>query len=243
MDSQNQWSYEFQRQFWNRWDTENLKPSKLGKQAVRRGDTALGLLGGLELPARAAILEVGCGNGWFARRLMSLGSVTGIDISDAAIEQAVQQVQGAKFLAGDVLKMKLPSESFDVVVAMETFSHVRQPEFVCWAAEVLKPGGYLLLTTQNRKIYMRSSSVKPPGEGQVRRWVTQAELKALLEGRFSVEHCFTIEPGGSRGLLRVVNSRKLNGALGKLFSPAKVKALKERLGFGQTIVTMARRRP
>jgi hypothetical protein len=57
-----------------------------------------------------------------------------------------------------------------------------------------------------------------------------------------VKACFTVEPSGHLGLLRIVNSRKLNALPCSLFGADRIKRLKEFLGLGQTIVLLARNR-
>ena len=87
---------------------------------------------------------------------------------------------------------------------LETFSHVSsQPQFIEVIANLLRESGYLILTTQNRSIYMRDSRVAPPPEGQLRRWVTMPALRAMLSVRFESLRSYTVEPGGNRGLLRI----------------------------------------
>jgi hypothetical protein len=51
-----------------------------------------------------------------------------------------------------------------------------------------------------------------------------------------------VEPGGNRGLLRVVNSVKVTSFLSRIFSKERVVRAKERLGLGQTLVMLARKR-
>lgn len=68
-------------------------------------------------------------------------------------------------------------------------------------AGLLKGGGTLLLMTPNREIWRRRSAVKPLGHGQVQRWRSVDEYRALLEPFFSIEHLATIDPGGDMGWL------------------------------------------
>jgi hypothetical protein len=67
-------------------------------------------------------------------------------------------------------------------------------------------------------------------------------LRRLLSGRFDCLRSNTVEPGGNRGLLRVVNSVKLTSFLSRIFSNERVVRAKERLGLGQTLVMLARKR-
>ncbi|MFZ0927667.1 MAG: methyltransferase domain-containing protein [Syntrophobacteraceae bacterium] len=243
IDSDVNWDFESQRAFWNKWDGQCLREDTLGEQAIRRGETALSLLQSLKL-AGPKILELGCGNGWLAEKLAAFGSITGVDIAEKAIEEAARRVPMGAFYAGDALSLHLPAEEFDVVVTLETFSHVpSQPDFVDLIARVLRPRGYLILLTQNRTVYSRRSDVRPPGEGQLRRWVTMKELRRMLSSRFRIMKAFTIEPAGDLGFLRIVNSRKLKRLVTALVPELTLERFKERAGCGQTLVALARKEP
>ncbi len=239
LDSSINWDLASQRKFWNAWDTQHLQT--IGEETLRRGNEVLGLVSSLNLQ-QPRILEIGCGNGWLAERLASLGPVTGVDIADEAIQEARRRVPCSEFHSGNILEMSLPHNSFDLVVTLETCSHVAdQPKFIEVIANLLRDRGYLILTTQNRSIYMRNSRIAPPAEGQLRRWVTLQELRQLLSGRFECLRCYTVDPGGDRGLLRLVNSTKVTLFLSQMFSRERVIHVKERLGLGQTLVVLARK--
>jgi SAM-dependent methyltransferase len=240
LDSSIDWDFASQRKFWNAWDTHYLQT--IDEETRRRGNEVLDLISSLDIE-RPRILEIGCGNGWLAERLVSFGPVTGVDIADEAIEDARRRVPSGEFRSGDILEMSQSPNSFDVVVTLETLSHVaNQTKFIQVIADLLRERGYLILTTQNRDIYMRDSRVAPPAEGQLRRWVTMRELRRLLSARFECLRFGTVEPGGNRGLLRVVNSAKVTSSLSRMFSRERVMRVKERLGFGQTLVVLARKR-
>jgi 2-polyprenyl-3-methyl-5-hydroxy-6-metoxy-1,4-benzoquinol methylase len=242
LDSNRQWDQDSQREFWNDWNMRHLQEDTLSREAIHRGEVVLSLIRSLRLQ-RPRILEIGCGNGWLADQLQMVGTVHGVDLSDASIEAARRRVPGAKFETGDFLEMKLPSGSFDVVVSLETLSHVPdQPRFVEVAARALNARGRLILTTQNRTVYLRKSNVVPPAKGQLRRWLTRRELRHLLNPRFKCSRLFTIEPSGDQGILRIVNSRKLNSVLLRFCRQEAIQKIKANLGFGQTIVVLAEKR-
>jgi len=92
LDSSVNWDSDSQRKFWNAWDTQRLQT--VGEETRRRGDEVLGLISSLNLE-RPRILEIACGNGWLAERLLSFGPVTGGDIADAAIQEARRRVPSA----------------------------------------------------------------------------------------------------------------------------------------------------
>jgi SAM-dependent methyltransferase len=242
LDSNQKWDLQVQRKFWNAWNSRHLQEHTLGDAARRRGQAVLNLVSSLNL-RQPHILEIGCANGWLTEQLQLIGTVHGVDLSDASIEEARRRVPGARFEAGDVLEISLPSGSFDLVVSLETLSHVAdQRRFVEVAAKVLSSRSHLILATQNRWVYLRRSDVQPPADGQLRRWLTRKELRTLLSQRFKCLRMPTMEPAGDRGILRLVNSRKLNSILRRFFSQDRIQRMKEYWGFGQTIIVLAEKR-
>jgi len=242
VDSTNRWSLEQQRKFWNMWDARYLQEATLGEQAMRRGDIAVMLVRecGVESPR---ILELGCGNGWLAESLCQLGKVTGVDISDGAIADARERMPNGEFLVGDALSIDLPSSSFDILVALELFSHLAsQKQFIERAVQWLKGGGYLILMTQNRTVYERRSDIDPPAEGQHRKWVTMAKLEAMLQPHFCLRKATTLQPSGNLGFLRIVNSNFVTRLATVCMSRHSLDQLKERCGLGQTLVVLAQKR-
>jgi SAM-dependent methyltransferase len=239
LDSAQQWDSESQRRFWNDWDMQYLQEDTIGAEALRRGEVVLGLLRSLGLQ-RPRILEIGCGNGWLAEHFQQIGPVTGVDIANVAIAAARRRVPEAEFVAADILHSAFRDGCFDVVVALETLSHVAdQRRFVEIAANALSKKGHLILATQNRTVYLRKSHIRPPAEGQLRRWVTRAELRTFLSPFFNCLQLITTEPSGDMGFLRIINSPKLNAALRRVLPQERIRRLKECLGCGQTIIVLA----
>ena len=63
----------------------------------------------------------------------------------------------------------------------------------------------------------------------------------MLAPNYKILENFTIIPHGQLGILRFVNSFKLNAALGLLISPEKLAALKEKAGFGWQMIFLAKK--
>lgn len=75
-------------------------------------------------PARAT-LDLGCGEGRFARRLSATGHhVTGLDVSPALVARAREQDPGGEYLVGDAVALPFEDGAFDLVVAFNVLSCV-----------------------------------------------------------------------------------------------------------------------
>jgi 2-polyprenyl-3-methyl-5-hydroxy-6-metoxy-1,4-benzoquinol methylase len=236
---------ELQRVFWNEWNSANREQtSSLTKVQLEQADV---ILSWLRLIDRAdlEILDVGCGAGWLCAELTPFGRVTGTDLSDEVLARARERVPQASFVAGNFMDIDFEVAKYDVAVSLEVLSHVAdQQAFVRKISTLLKPGGYLMLATQNRSALERSA-IPAPRPGQLRRWVDRSELEHLLEGDLQVEKIFTITPQFNRGVLRIVNSNQLRHlaktiGLGGLM--AQVKRAQEKAGLGWTLMARARKR-
>jgi 2-polyprenyl-3-methyl-5-hydroxy-6-metoxy-1,4-benzoquinol methylase len=231
---------ELQKQFWKYWNFRPGYPSDKSLRPLRRGNKILAYLRSLRLE-RPTILDMGCGAGWFANQLANLGPTMGIDLCDEAISQARSMFPEVTFKAGNVFEMDLPEHHFDIVVSQEVIAHVPdQRGYLERAAKVLKPGGYLIVTTPNRFVHNRIEWDQIP-PGHIEQWLTRRALKRLLRPHFRVLRMTTAVPLGYRGILRLVNSYKLNWLLGLLFTGERIDAFKESAGLGWTRIVLAQK--
>src|SRR5205807_1226051 len=129
---------------------------------LRRRDTVVEWIRQLALN-KARILDLGCATGWLSDQLVEFGKVVGIDIADESIDEARRRYPHIRFQCEDFVSSNGANEEFDIVVSLETLSHVGdQPAFIERIRDVLRPDGFLILTTQNRTVFERRSSVGPP---------------------------------------------------------------------------------
>jgi 2-polyprenyl-3-methyl-5-hydroxy-6-metoxy-1,4-benzoquinol methylase len=227
-------------QVWDDWNS-TYADGKLDEPSERRMREILAALSERRVQG-ARILEVGCGMGRLSSKLREFGKVTAADLGVKIIETARARYPDIDFRSGNVHTLDLPVNSFDVVVTLETLSHVPdQPGFLHRLAELLKPGGLFLITTQNKSVFERRADIGPPN-GWIRKWVTMKTLKSYLRPDFSIKRAVTLEPEGHLGLLRVINSRRINNYFDALVGAPRVKRLKESAGFGQTIFVIAVKR-
>ena len=114
--------------------------------------------GGLDkLPAKATLLDVGCGIGGSSRILARDYNfdVTGVTISPQQVKRAQELTPedvDAKFAVDDAMALSFPDASFDVVWSVEAGPHI--PDKAVFAKEllrVLKPGGILVVADWNQR--------------------------------------------------------------------------------------------
>lgn len=235
---------EEQAAYYDKWNEQSrsAKIADLPDEIRLLASRVLQWLGSLNLD-HPELLEVGCGTGWFTEKLAEFGQCTAIDLSASAIRIAKQRNLEATFISGDFLQFNLPPNLFDLVVSMEAIAYFTdQAAFVEKVASLLKPRGHLIVTTHNRFVYERRSEIPPAQAGQVRNWLSCSELRNLLKARFDVLHLETILPAGDKGLLRLVNSVKVNTLLQIFFSERRLTRAKEHMGWGHSIIAVARRR-
>lgn len=231
---------ESQRIMWNAWNALCREESQ-DDSSLRQAMVVRNWLERLER-SDLDILEVGCGAGWLSPYLVAFGKVTGTDLADELIARASLRQPDVCYVADDFLSIDLPPQGFDIVVTLEVLSHVSdQQAFLEKIAFLLRPGGILMLGTQNRPILERFMDIPPPLPGQIRRWVDRGQLEILLQQNFDILELFTVSPRGYRGFMRIVNSPMLNRLIRLAFGD-RYDRLKERLGYGWTLMAMAKLR-
>ena len=155
------------------------------------------------------IIDVGCGAGIVTEPLSRLGADTlGIDASERNVLVAADHARRQSALVA--YRHALPEdlvaegERADIVLTLEVFEHVADlGRFVGHVAELVRPGGILVIGTLNRTL---TSFVKaiigaeyilgwlPRGTHDWRRFVKPAELEALLAPhRFSPLETVAVE--------------------------------------------------
>jgi len=159
------------------------------------------------LPARAAVLDLGCGCGVpVARSLVAAGhQVTGVDISEVQIGRARGLVPAAAFIRADATKIEFAAGSFDAVVCLYAMIHMplaAQPALIGRIARWLRPPGWLLMTvgqsawTGSEQGWLGGNAAmwwSQSDAASYARWLSQAGLEI-------VEQSFVPEDDGGHAL-------------------------------------------
>ncbi|WP_206035695.1 bifunctional 2-polyprenyl-6-hydroxyphenol methylase/3-demethylubiquinol 3-O-methyltransferase UbiG [Roseomonas sp. HF4] len=112
--------------------------------------------------------------------MLPFGRVTAADLSDQVLARAARRVPRARFVAGDFMTLEFGEAAYDVAGSLEVLAHVaNQQAFLGRIARLLRPGGHLLLATQNRPI-LELNRIPLPAPGQLRKWMDRRELRQLL---------------------------------------------------------------
>jgi SAM-dependent methyltransferase len=125
---------------------------------VKRMDAVLEILDRLPLPPHSRILDIGCGPGVMTLALAQRGyRVCAVDLVVDMAEATARLTAGAgigsgvTMSVGDVHHLPFSADTFDLVLALgvtEWLPALRRP--VMEIARVLKPGGFAVVSTDNR---------------------------------------------------------------------------------------------
>ncbi|WP_245422056.1 class I SAM-dependent methyltransferase [Alsobacter soli] len=231
---------DLQQSFWNRWNAESRERSR-GDISLRQAEVVrswLDRIGRRDL----TILEVGCGAGWFCEELSRYGATTGTDLSDEVLARQARRLPHVRFVPGDFMRLDFEPQHYHVIVCLEVLSHVAdQAAFMEKIASLLRPGGQLLMATQNKPVLRdHCANIAPPAPGQLRKWVDAQELAELASPHFVVEELFSVSPVAHKWPRRLLTSYKVNHLLRPVLGDA-LRDFMEARGWGWTLMLRARR--
>lgn len=119
----------------------------------RRYDNKFILFKSLCRPSKnKKILEIGCGDGEFTKRLAKLNcKIFASDITPKVIEKAKKEVKHKKikFLIDNAESMKFKDQTFDIVCGISVLHHINIEKAFKESFRVLKNGGQIFFTEPN----------------------------------------------------------------------------------------------
>ena len=152
-------------------------------------------LGKLPIPARATVLDVGCGVGSYVRYLAGRGHrVVGADYSLPSLARALaaEGDPNRRYVAADGYELPFRRRSFDLVVCIGVLQAVSCPErLLDEIARVLGPQGVLLMEVLNgfeipalargllERVGVWRPRVRCDSPFQVRRWLERRRIRVL----------------------------------------------------------------
>ena len=134
------------------------------------------------------VLDAACGEGYGSYLMAQTAKhVTGIDISEEAIEHASSKYRKDNliFIRESVDKINLNSDSIDIVISFETIEHVNEEMQISFIKEIhriLKIDGILIMSTPNRVEYSDRTKIK--NQFHVREF-NKNQFEELISDEFS----------------------------------------------------------
>jgi 2-polyprenyl-3-methyl-5-hydroxy-6-metoxy-1,4-benzoquinol methylase len=242
-----------EQSWWDLWNTSYRAQEQLDAVSSELFARAACIINSITRKEECRVLEVGCGTGALSRTI-SYASYLGLDFSPAAVhlarERGAQQIHdkepaSSRYEVADICEWEAPAELFDVVVCIDAIACIRNQSLAMRKmGNALRTGGRLVMTTVNPFVYerIRRSSSARLENGPVSHWLTREELRQLVtEAGFTIERFETIMPRGEMGILRLVNSYKLNNSFGPRVAAA-LRKMKEPVGLGQYSLLVAHKR-
>ncbi len=138
------------------------------------------------------VLDIASGEGYGSNILSKVAShVTGVDISDEAVEHANQKYASEsrlEYRVGSASKIPLDDASVDVVTSFETLEHTTEhEEFLKEIKRVLVPGGLLIMSTPDTVPYKVREPINPYHVKEL----TTEEFEQLIQRHFSNSEFFS----------------------------------------------------
>jgi SAM-dependent methyltransferase len=147
----------------------------------------------IDINGLGAILDFGCGAGRVLRHWHDLPSthVCGTDYNPRLVEWCRSRLTFAEVKQNGLSgRVGWGDGTFGLVYALSVFTHLTEPVGFGWIDElsrVVKPGGYLLITTHGDHY---RDALSPEGRARY----DSGEAVVLLPGREGTNHCATFHP-------------------------------------------------
>lgn len=134
--------------------------------------------------ASLRMLDVGCGRGWLTNLASAYGRCEGVEPVGEVVDHARRLFPHLPFYVGtaDSIARRPDFEPYDVVIASEVIEHVpddAKAEFMEGLAGLVKPGGYVILTTPRAEVRAQWERFASPNQ-PVEDWLTEDAMARLL---------------------------------------------------------------
>ncbi len=176
-------------------------------------------------PRPRSVIEFGCGAGNNVIGLARLGfDATGVDVAERAVAIATASARRAgvpcRFVAADVLgALPALTAQYDLAFDWELLHHIFPGDRERYLANVLRllapDGTYLSVCfSEDDPQFGGTGKYRTTRIGTVLYFSSEAEIAALLAGRFAIEELKTIDIVGKQGSHRAVSvlARRLHPA-------------------------------
>lgn len=179
------------------------------------------------------IIELGSGDGRFTAFIGEFGNADAIELSKEAVTHANELYPHVNYMHGNALEHPLEDSVYDVVISQEVIEHIEEQEKyieVCY--NILKPGGYLILTTPNKTVFDHMEGGNWSRQ-PIEKVLTPKGLKVLVKKKFKIiDYDSIILNFGRQGYFKIINNSYIIGFCNKLGLKTTRERILGKLGYG-----------
>lgn len=156
----------------------------------------------VKLDGLKSILDFGCGPGYLLEQLVKMmvsGKCYGLDFSKASIGEINKKLRNVPNFGGAIYIDKLPSSfennSMDMVISVEVIEHLDDMQLLDMLKEiyrVLKPNGYVVITTPNKEDLGANRTVCPECGCIFHRWQHVRSWNISMLKEIMTKHGFKV---------------------------------------------------
>lgn len=159
----------------------------------------------IKITCDTAVLEIGCGTGYWTEFLRSLGvkNYTGNDIAEISIVNLKMKYPEYNFVQGDISEIPLPDKSYDLAMMIDVTQHITDDRKFNAALnniwQSLRPGSYFLVTLWDpgKNVYLankfRLNRIEKPRGIQWYKKIIRDEGIILSNVEFNDKYLLTIK--------------------------------------------------
>ena len=143
----------------------------------------------LDVVYNKTVLDIACGEGYGSSLMASTAaSVIGADAAADTIAAATKKYKqpNLRFTEANILSLPFEAATFDAVICFETLEHVAEHKSaLAELKRVLKPEGFLIISTPNREEYSERREFSNPFHVKE---LTIEEFRQLISQHFAYSH-------------------------------------------------------
>jgi len=181
------------------------------------------------------ILDLGSGDGRLTAFLGQFGRTDGIELSQKAADNCNKLYPHVKFQQGNALTFNFESTKYDVVVSQEVLEHIEEkPKYIQVCNDVLKPNGYLIMTTPNKNVLYHMTDGKTWSDQPIELPISKSKLIRLLKTHnFKILKYESIVMNfGNKGFYKIINQKYIVAIFRRLGLGKLRESILSKLGFG-----------
>ncbi|MCT4628391.1 bifunctional 2-polyprenyl-6-hydroxyphenol methylase/3-demethylubiquinol 3-O-methyltransferase UbiG [Winogradskyella sp.] len=181
------------------------------------------------------ILDLGSGDGRLTAFLGQFGMTDAVELSQQAVDNANELYPHVNFQQGDALAFNFKDKTYHVIVSQEVLEHIEdKSKYINVCYNVLKPQGYLILTTPNKNVLDHMTDGKTWSDQPIELPISKQELKKILrQQNFKILKYESIVMNfGNKGYYKLINHRYAVAIFKKIGLAKFRESVLSKLGYG-----------